>query len=72
MATHKHKYKVGDKVIVEDKQGTIFTIGYATAKSRKFTVCDPTKEIDESNPLGYQVQLGRFIKIVKESNITKI
>lgn len=79
MATHKHKFKVGDKVVVIGKTGkagvktetpgSIYTIGYATNGTRNFTVCDTKKEIEDTNPLGYQVIMGRRIMIVKECDI---
>jgi hypothetical protein len=66
---HKHKYKIGTKVIVEDRNGEIHSLGYAINGTPKFMICDDKKDIDEKHPLGYQVILGRKIKIVKECDI---
>lgn len=67
--SHKHKFKIGDKVIAEDKDGEIHSLGYAIPKSSKFVVCDSTKDVPEDHPLGYQVILGRKVKIIKECDI---
>lgn len=64
-----HQFKVGDKVIAEGKTGTIFTLGHAAEQGRNFTTCDSTKEISNANLIGYQVNFGGKIKIVKETDI---
>lgn len=68
----KHKFKVGDKVSVAGVAGTIWKLGYATPKSRKFTICESGHEVESEDLIGYHVDLGRKIKIVKECDITKL
>ncbi len=68
--SHKHKFKIGDTVSVAGVQGNIFTLGYATNNTRKFTICPPGTEVPDENPLGYQINFGHKIKIIKESDIT--
>ena len=67
---HKHKFKVGDRVISEGVISTIHTIGYATANSRNFTVCAAGTEVADADQIGYQVFMGHKIKIMKECDIT--
>ena len=64
----KHIYAVGDKVVVNGVAGTIFTLGHAEATGRKFHTCLPNKEL-ETRLIGYQVNFGNKIKIVKECDI---
>lgn len=66
----KHKYSIGDKVIAEGKAGEIFTLGHAEVKGRKFTTCSVGATTENADLIGYQVIIGRKIKIVKESDIT--
>jgi hypothetical protein len=63
-----HQFKVGDKVTVNGIAGTIFTLGHAEDKGRKFHTCTHGKEIAE-HLIGYQVNFGNKIKIIKESDI---
>ena len=67
--TFRHKYKIGDKVIVEGKLGTIFTLGHAETKGRRFNTCSPGTETDNQELIGYQVHFGNKVKIIKESDI---
>ena len=62
------KYKIGDKVSVNGVDGVIFSVGYAKKDSRDFTICDASRAVLEELR-GYQVNLGRHIRIVKESDI---
>lgn len=62
------KFKIGDKVSVKGVKGVIFTLGYAKAASRDFTICDANTVV-EDELRGYQVHLGSKIAIVKESDI---
>ena len=66
MATHK--FNVGDQVIVNGVAGTIFTLGHAEATGRKFHTCQPGKEL-ETRLIGYQVNFGNKVKIIKECDI---
>jgi hypothetical protein len=72
MSTHKHKFKVGDRVLSEGIPGTIFTIGYATPNTSDFSVCKAGAEIPDTHPLGYQVDVGHKIKIMRESDLTAL
>jgi hypothetical protein len=64
----QHKFKVGDKVLVNGIPGTIFTLGHAETKGRRFLTCASGKEV-EQNLIGYQVNFGNKVKIVKECDI---
>ena len=67
MATHK--FKVGDRVIVEGVFGNIYTQGYATQNTTNFHVCPEGTEVADPNMLGYQVMMNYSIRIIKESDI---
>ena len=68
----KHKFKIGDKVSVKGQVGVIFTLGHAESKGRNFNLCDHTKTTDNQELIGYQVNFGNKVKIVKESDLTLI
>ena len=68
----KHKFKVGDKVTVNGKAGVIFTLGHAESVGRNFTICDSSKTTETVELIGYQVNFGNQVKIVKESDINKL
>lgn len=66
----QHKYKIGQTVKVNGVSGTIFQVGYATPNSRNFTICEHGTEVADASLIGYHINLGRKVKIVKESDIT--
>lgn len=68
----KHKFKIGEKVIVKEREGVIHTLGFATPGSSKFTTCSDKKEVSDEHLLGYQVAFSNSIKIVKETDVEKI
>jgi len=55
--------------MVKGVAGTIFTLGYAVTGTRDFNICSHGTEVIDENPLGYQVNFGRKVKIIKESDI---
>ena len=79
MSEHKHKFKIGDKVMVGERTGIIQSIGYNIPAEPGtppvlYTICDDKKVIPEHWPLGYQVYLNqvRMVKIVPERMITAL
>jgi hypothetical protein len=76
MATHKHKYKIGDSVNVQEANGivsgTIHSYGYAINGTNKFMTTDGKHDIEDKHPLGYQVMFYRKVKIIKECDILPV